>query len=144
MVTCEVITMGELVPAVVVFVFVATAQDQGASDIHHQPDHGNGDCLVEADGNRMEQTGYGLIADQQSDHGEYDGAAESGEVTEFSRSKRRTACPPHAAGHSDRRAQRAAELRHAWTCAGRRRRGQGSRKWCRRQSRQSSSGYTTR
>src|SRR6267154_1966649 len=76
-----------VVVMVMVMAMVAAAQQPRTDDVHHQADHGNGNCFRKADGNRRQKSYDRLIADESCDHREHDGAAEAGQVAELSGSK---------------------------------------------------------
>src|SRR3954452_8823664 len=62
---------------------ITAGQQPGADHIDHQTKHGNRDRLVEADRHRLEQARDRLIADQERDHCENDGAGVAREIAKF-------------------------------------------------------------
>ena len=62
---------------------VLVAQQIGAEQIDAEADDRDRDRLIEGDGHRRDQTLDALVADQERDHGERDGAGEGGEVAEL-------------------------------------------------------------
>src|SRR5262249_25595604 len=72
-----------MIVAVVAEMVLPAAKEQRAYDVHGQPERRDRDCLVEADGHRPDKARQRLIADQNRDDREHDGAGEAGEVTEF-------------------------------------------------------------
>jgi hypothetical protein len=66
-----------------VVMVLASAQQPGARDVDHQPNDGNPDSLVEADGDGMKQPRDGLTPDQECNHRQNDGAAEPGKIAEL-------------------------------------------------------------
>src|SRR6516165_9828204 len=62
---------------------IAAAEEDGAHDIHDKAERGNRDCLVKVNPYRPDEAGGRLVADEQRDHGEHDGAGEAGEIAEL-------------------------------------------------------------
>jgi hypothetical protein len=68
----------------------AAAQQPRAGDVDGQAQTGNRNRLSEVDRHRRKETGDRFVADQQRDHGEDDGACETGKVAKLARAERET------------------------------------------------------
>src|ERR1700728_2037365 len=66
-----------------IVMMTASAQEKYACDIDDQTERGDRNSLIEIDSDRKEQARDGLVGNQQRDHGQYDGAGESGEIAEL-------------------------------------------------------------
>ena len=62
----------------------SATQEPGAGDIDRETDEGDGNRLGKVDRHRREQPAHRLIADQERDHRQNDGAGEAGEIAELS------------------------------------------------------------
>ena len=76
-----------VVMMIMVMVVVIAAQQPGADQVDDKPDAGDEHRLAEVDRHRGIEAQEAFPADQQSDHGEDDGAGETGEVAEFPRAE---------------------------------------------------------
>jgi hypothetical protein len=70
--------------AVSVVMMAASAQQPDTGDIDGQAESRNRDCLGKANGNGCKQPADRLVADQQRDHGQHDGAGEPSKVAQLS------------------------------------------------------------
>jgi len=75
----EHLEMPVLVGVTVRMIPLAAAEQPGAGDVHGQAQAGHRDRRAEIDGDGMEQAVDGLVADQQRDHRQHDGAQPAGE-----------------------------------------------------------------
>src|SRR5262249_59629921 len=103
-------TVVRMIVAVVAEMVLPAAKEQRAYDVHGQPERRDRDCLVEADGHRPDKARQRLIADQNRDDREHDGAGEAGEVTEFAGAEAEAIVAGMAVGEaqSERREQKCA------------------------------------
>jgi hypothetical protein len=72
---------------IVAVMMTAAAQEPRAGHIDGEANAGNRNRLGEMDRYGCENAGDGLIADQERDHGEYDGAGEPGEIPKLAGAK---------------------------------------------------------
>jgi hypothetical protein len=71
-------------------VMLAAAEQPRAGDVHGKAEAGDRDRLGEADRHRRENARDRLVADQERDHREDDGAGEPGKVAKFAGAERKT------------------------------------------------------
>ena len=76
-----------MIVSMFVMVAVLVAEQPGADEIDHKPDHGDGYRFCVGDGDRPRQSHQTLIGDHECDDAENDRARESGEVAELSRAE---------------------------------------------------------
>ncbi len=74
-----------IVPMVMVIVPMIVAQKPCAREIDAEAKHGDGDCLVIPDGDRVHEALHALIADEKRDHAEHNGAGKACKVAELAR-----------------------------------------------------------
>jgi hypothetical protein len=70
-------------------VMTTAAQKPGTCDIDGETHTGDRDCLGEMNLDRGKQTGHRLVADQNRDYRENDGARETSEIAEFAGAERK-------------------------------------------------------
>jgi len=62
---------------------IAATEEDGAHDIHDKAKRGDRNCLGEVNRHWPDKTRQRLVADEQRDHGEHDGAGKTGEIAEL-------------------------------------------------------------
>ena len=97
-------------PWLPMMVVVTAAQKPCARDVHSEAEAGDRDGFGEMDRHRGKQTADRLVADQQRDHREDDGARETGEIAQLAGAEGETriiGMPPRVAIGKGGKQQRA-------------------------------------
>ena len=112
------IVLVPFVVAVAVPVMMVAAQQPRARNVHQKPEHRDRNSFREPDRYRLEQPHDALVGDQQSDHGQDDGAAEPRKIADLPGPERETGILRVLAGigiGDGREQQRARVGRHVQT-----------------------------
>src|SRR6516162_6269420 len=62
---------------------IAAAEQEHGDDVHDQTQNGDRNSLVETDRHRSDEARESFIADKKRDHGEHDGAGETGQIAKL-------------------------------------------------------------
>ncbi len=87
-----------LVVMIGVAMVIMIMQQDGAQEVHTEPEQRNRDCLPECDGDGVDHAHHRFVSDQQGHHGEDDGAREGGEFADLAGSEREPVIADMAAG----------------------------------------------
>jgi hypothetical protein len=83
MIMVVVVVLMIVVMPMIVMMVAAAAEQPDAGHVHGETETGDGNRRAKMDRHRVEEAHDGLVADQQRDHGQHDGAAEAGEIAEL-------------------------------------------------------------